>query len=169
MESIVIRQAETSDIGGLLRLAEASGAQHENGYFERCLDEQHKGKRIILVADKGGMVAGYVQLIWSPGYAPFKRLDIPEIQDLNVLPSERRCGVGRRLVESCEEAIRKSGKAAAGIAVGLDPSFGAAQRLYIKMGYVPDGAGACYDDVPVRAGDMRPFDGQMTLKLLKAL
>ena len=162
-----IRQAKASDIEGLHRIAAAMGATHEPGYFERCLAEQAEMKRIILVAENTADLTGYVQLIWQPLYPPFRRLDIPEIQDLNVIPVARRQGLGEKLVDTCEDLARAAGKAAIGIGVGLYPRYGAAQRLYIRKGYMPDGAGVCYDDVPVKAGDLRAVDDLLTLKLVK--
>ena len=53
--------------------------------------------------------------------------------------------------------------------MGLHSSYGAAQRLYIRMGYVPDGAGVFYDNEPVGFGKMRPLDDNYTLKMTKAL
>lgn len=169
MDTSFIRQATAADLAGLLRIAADVGAWHEGGYFERCLSEQQTEKRVILVAESGDALMGYAQLVWSPEYPPFKRLGIPEIQDLNVVPLVRRQGLGGRLVAACEELVRMSCKQEIGIAVGLDSSFGAAQRLYVKKGYVPDGAGVCYDDVPSRAGELRPVDGQLTLKFIKTL
>ena len=37
----------------------------------------------------------------------------------------------------------------AGIGFGLYADYGAAQRLYIKRGYIPDGRGAHYGTSPV--------------------
>ena len=47
--------------------------------------------------------------------------------------------------------------------------FGAAQRLYCKLGYIPDGNGVTYDREAVRAGDMRAVDDLLCLMMVKAL
>jgi len=169
MRTEQIRQATPSDLDGLTRIAAEMGATHEAKYFERCLAEQQDGKRTVLVAGNPEGLAGYVQLIWQPIYQPFRKLDIPEIQDLNVIPAARRRGLGGRLVEACEELVRQAGKTAVGIGVGLYSRYGAAQRLYVGRGYVPDGAGVCYDDAPVTANEMRAIDDLLTLKLVKEL
>ena len=80
----------------------------------------------------------------------------------------RRQGIGALLVERCEMVARQSGKTDIGISVGLYASYGPAQRLYVQRGYVPDGAGITADDVPVRGGEMRPVDDNLTLKLVKS-
>lgn len=172
-----IRPATAADIEGLYRIAEDMGATNEKNYFERCLAEQQEKKREVLVAEQSGRLIGYVLLVWTPLYATFRRLDIPEIQDLNVIPDARGQGVGGKLVDACEALVRTAGKPDVGISVGLSQRFGAAQRLYVKKGYVPDGAGVCYDDVPVRGDEWRTIlfqhmtspDKLLTLKLVKNL
>lgn len=176
--SVSIRPATVDDIPALYRVAEDMEAKHETHYFERCLSEQGEKKRLIHVAEKNGRLVGYGQLIWVPMYNTFRRLDIPEIQDLNVIPEERGQGIGFMLVTACEEEARLAGKTEMGISVGLNQSYGPAQRLYVKMGYIPDGAGLCCDDVPVRAGEMRllllhrpiaSLDDMLTIKMIKEL
>lgn len=164
-----IRQATENDIALLYDVAAKMSAHHERGYFERCLDEQRQGNRDIYVWAEEGSLTGYIQLIWSPVYAPFRRLDVPEIQDLNVIPAARGQGIGNALVAYCEDAARNAGKADIGLGVGLHSGFGAAQRLYVRRGYMPDGAGIAYDEQGVRAGDMRPIDDLLCLKMIKAL
>lgn len=162
---MIIRKANEQDMNLLRVIAEKMGFTHEQGYFERCLSEQAAGKRVVFIADD----AGYVQLIWQSAYGPFKRLDIPEIQDLNVIPDFRNQGIGGALVGYCEDMARRAGKKAMGLSVGLYARYGAAQRLYVKKGYVPDGAGIVYDDVTVKSGEMRAVDDFLTLKLIKDL
>lgn len=170
MQNFFIRKAEESDLGALAEASRAMKAPQDDSYFRRCLEEQAKGSRDLVIAcrQEGGLL-GYVLLNWQPLYPVFKRLGIPEVQDLNVVPAERRQGIGGLLVEWCEGAVRASGRKEVGIAVGLDARYGAAQRLYVRRGYVPDGAGISYDDVPVAPGEMRPVDDLMTLRLVKSL
>lgn len=172
MKTYNIRKVELFDIDALYNVARKMPAYNEDKYFEKCLAEMQGGKREIFVAssiDDGRDLLGYIQLIWSPLYVPFKRMDIPEIQDLNVIPSARRMGIGADLVETCEQEVLNSGRDTVGIGVGLDASFGSAQRLYIKRGYIPDGLGVCYDEEPVRAGAIKPVDDLFSLKLTKEL
>ncbi len=81
-----LHTATDADLEGLYRIAEDMGAKHERHYFERCLSEQQEKKRVVLMAAQDDRSIGYVQLIWVPLYSTFRRLDIPEIQDLNVIP-----------------------------------------------------------------------------------
>lgn len=164
-----IRPALLNDLSVLQDIAGAMGAHHEKGYFERCLQEQAAGRRHIFIAEAGESPVGYVQLNWRPVYTMFRRLDVPEIQDLNIVPSARRQGFGAQLVEYCEIRAKQNGKSHMGISVGLYAAYGPAQRLYVQRGYVPDGAGIAADDAPVKGGEMRPIDDNLTLKLIKAL
>ncbi len=172
-----IRQASAEDIGALYAVSSAMGAAVEKGYFERCLSEQEAGTRRVFVAEVSGhtsagpghTVAGYVFLNFMPGYSPFRRFGIPEIQDLSVIPTLRQQGIGGRLIDHCVEAARMAGHAELGIGVGLHARFGAAQRLYVGRGFVPDGQGIVYDDEAVSAGELRPVDDLLALKMTKKL
>ena len=143
--------------------------KQEPGYFERCLSEQEDGKRQLYLAYQGDMPVGYVHLIWTPKYLPFVKQAMPEIQDLYVAHDGRQQGAGRALVAHCEEAARQAEKEHIGIGVGLYRDYGAAQRLYVQMGYVPDGAGIVYDNEQVSPGEMRAVDDFLCLKLVKSL
>jgi GNAT superfamily N-acetyltransferase len=172
-----IQTATADDIINLYRIAEDMQAKHESNYFERCVAEQAEEKRVVLIATQGGRAIGYVQLVWSPLYATFRRLGIPEVQDLNVIPEVRGQGIGGALVDACEKLVREAGKPDIGISVGLDQSFGPAQRLYVKKGYIPDGTGVCCDEIPVRKGELRTtllrhpisLDNLLTIKMVKSL
>lgn len=164
-----IRAALLTDIAVLDGIAEAMGAHHEKGYFARCLQEQTAGRRLVFIAEHEDRPVGYVQLNWRPVYAMFRRLDLPEIQDLNIIPAARRQGFGAQLVEYCEMLARQNGKTHMGISVGLYAAYGPAQRLYVQRGYVPDGAGVAVDDEPLKGGEVRAIDDALTLKLIKVL
>lgn len=164
-ENLQIKTAKDDDLQSLVGIAPENGAD----YFVRCLQEQAAGHRLILLAWLGQSLTGYVFLNRQPRYQPFRRLGIPEIQDLFVIPGCRRQGIGAALVAACEQRARQEGAEQMGIAVGLHAGFGAAQRLYVRMGYVPDGGGVTYDREAVRSGDMRPVDDDLTLMLIKDL
>jgi ribosomal protein S18 acetylase RimI-like enzyme len=163
MVTIDIRIAEEKDIPALQGFYKSIG-HTEEGYFSRCLQEQASGSRKIFIAQKDNMIVGYVQLNFAPRYALYKKLDIPEIQDLNVAPAHRRQGIGRALVEYCEKQCESE---QVGISVGLTKDYGAAQRLYMAMGYVADGMGVTYDREPVSKGQMYSVDDDLCLMMVK--
>ena len=168
MNGFTIQTAGFAAIPSLVRMYHALGGRPA-GYAERCLGEQQEGRRQVFVLAQDGRDIGMAMLNWQPLYAPFRRLGIPEIQDLAILPEARRQGAGAALVAYCEDAARARGGTDIGIAVGLTADFGAAQRLYARLGYFPDGFGVTYDRETVTQGAMRPVDENLCLMLMKAL
>jgi GNAT superfamily N-acetyltransferase len=136
--------------------------------YERYLMEQSLGLRHVYVAFVKGDFAGYLTIYWHSLYEPFRKENIPEIVDFNVLPKFRRQGIGTQLLDKAENEIAKV-SSVAGIGVGLTPDYGAAQRLYVLRGYVPDGRGLHYRDHYTKYGEKITIDDNMTLYLTKKL
>ena len=136
--------------------------------YERYLSEQQQGIRTVFVAFVGEAFAGYVTIVWSLACPPFRAGRIPEIHDFNVLPHFRRQGIGTSLMDQAEQRVsERSG--VVGIGVGVSSDYGAAQRLYVLRGYVPDGKGLMYDGCPVRQGDEMIVNDGLVLYLTKTL
>ena len=140
--------------------------------FENYAKEVDAGKRLVWVAFYKEEFAGYCTLVWESSYQFFKDQKIPEIMDLNVLPDRRKKGVGSKLLDRAEkEASQKCSYV--GIGVGLyagdDGGYGAAQKLYVKRGYVPDGNGVTYNYEMVIPGKSYRFDDDLVLWLIKKL
>lgn len=161
---IRIRAAQESDKNTLYDLYDRIGKK-DSGYFEECFE---RGST-ILIASWDGKDAGFCILNWSPRYSLYKKLNIPEIQDLNVVPESRRNGIATGLIEYCEELSRQAGKDSIGISVGLTKNYGPAQILYIRMGYVPDGYGVTYDRDGVEPYHSYPLDDNLSLMMIKPL
>jgi GNAT superfamily N-acetyltransferase len=164
-----IRQCESGDISDLNQFVNIAQHPIEKQYFETSFKEQTDNKRIVFLAFIDGVLAGYVHLNFHPLYAPFARLNIPEIQDLFVSPDYRRQGIGEHLILVSEKAAKEHGAESIGIGVGVTGDFGSAQRLYIRLGYIPDGAGVVFDRQKVQSGDIRPIDDRLCLMTLKSL
>jgi len=146
------------------------GDYKDLGYYERSLERQEKGElEIIAALTREKELVGYCIYNRKPKYAYFKTLELPEIQDLNVLPQFRRKGFGRAVILFCEELARAEKHKEIGIGVGLDQSFGAAQRLYVRLGYMPDGSGISYDRKQIATGEFRPIDDLLCLMMTKVL
>jgi len=111
----------------------------------------------------------YGSLVWSPAYNPFRELRIPEIQDLVVAQDRRRQGIATRLIAAFEDRARSRCSAQIGLGVGLYADYGAAQRLYVKLGYVPDGRGITSHVKPVLGGSNIKVDDDLVLWLVKSL
>jgi hypothetical protein len=69
-------------------------------------------------------------------------------------------------MDAAEEVIAARSPAA-GIGVGLYADYGAAQRLYVKRGYIPDGRGASWRDRPVLGGETVVADDDLALYFTK--
>ena len=161
---IDIRQASESDIPALYDLYAQIG-QKDEGYFEALFEKDC----VILMAFKNKTAVAFGILNFEPKYNLYKKLDIPEIQDLNVMPDAREQGVATALVEAFENLARDQGLESIGISVGLTKDYGPAQRLYCKLGYIPDGCGITYDREGVKYGVPYPADDDLCLMMVKDL
>ena len=166
--TLTIRHLQAHDIEPMAAAFAALGWNKPASQYERYLAEQEAGERIVLVALMDDVFAGYVTINWQSDYPHFRAENIPEIQDLAVLPMYRRQGVATQLVDACETIMRERSKVA-GIGVGLYADYGPAQRMYVKRGYVPDGNGVTYLDSYVVPGESVPVDDDLVLFLIKQL
>jgi GNAT superfamily N-acetyltransferase len=136
--------------------------------YRLYLEEEEAGTRTCLVATVDGEFAGYVTVNWRPTYRGFAELEIPEIQDLNVLPAFRRRGIASRLLDLAEgRAARRC--SVVGVGVGLHAGYNAAQRLYGLRGYIPDGRGVTYRDQYVGQYVQVMLDDDLVMHLTKDL
>jgi GNAT superfamily N-acetyltransferase len=136
--------------------------------YERYLEEQARRERDVLVARCANTFAGYLTIVWLSTYPPFLEAGIPEIVDLNVLPHRRRRGIASRLLDVAERRIGERSPIA-GIGVGMDRDYGAAQRLYVKRGYVPDGRGLTHQRRPLAWGETITVDDDLVLFFTRSL
>ena len=139
-----------------------------DGYFEACCEAQARGELVLLVARTGEQLHGYLKVVWRPDYPPFRDGNIPEIQDLNVVPASRRQGVATRLMDAAERLVAERSPVI-GIGFGLHPGYGAAQRMYVLRGYVPDAQPLTYEDKFVTEGQQVRLDDALVLHLTKHL
>ena len=112
---------------------------------------------------------GYVTLLWRSHYPPFAEAKIPEISDMVVAEGWRRRGIGEALIGACERRAAAAGYRTMGIGVGLYADYGAAQRLYARLGYRPDGRGVYHGDAPATPGLSYRLDDELVLFLTKPL
>jgi|TARA_R110002126_G_scaffold13118_2_gene56371 GNAT superfamily N-acetyltransferase len=137
--------------------------------WERVFQAVENGEREVFVLVAGCEIYGYATLNYAPKYALYKRLNIPEIQDVYITPKQRRQGYAHKLIDYCELRAKEKGAAQIGISVSVSPEFGIAQQIYIARGYNVDGNGVAYDRNPVTAGQQYTVDENLCLMMLKAL
>ena len=164
----VIRMMDESDQETISAAFTAIGWHKPPTIYQRYIAEQEEGRRLAFSAEWHGEFAGYVTLLWVSDYRPFAERHIPEICDLNVLPLHRRKGIGNALLDRAESAASARSRVV-GLGVGLYADYGAAQRIYVRRGYLPDGRGIMYRNHPVEPGATIPINDDATLMLTRVL
>lgn len=168
MANAIIRLLEPDDIQTIASAFGAIGWNKPASEYQRYLADQQRGERVVLVAVQNDVFAGYLTIVWTSGYAPFRDAGIPEIVDFNVIPQLRRRGIGSQLLDVAEQRIADR-SAVAGIGVGLSKDYGAAQRLYVQRGYIPDGQGLISHGRPVAVGEVVTVDDGLIVCFTKSL
>ncbi|ULL13753.1 GNAT family N-acetyltransferase [Paenibacillus sp. H1-7] len=163
---IEIRRMTSDDIDMVYRVFNEFEIRKPRDYVARCWDENERDIRTTLLAFYDGAFAGSLHLLVTSHYPPFTEQGIPEINDFNVIPPLRKKGIGSTLMEAVEQlALDRYG--IVGIGVGLYDSYGSAQRMYVKRGYIPDGRGVMYNQQPVVPGSEVRADDDLNLYFTK--
>lgn len=128
--SAAIRPATAADVAAVLAVwAEARSAAartpDDPAVVERLLE---RDPGALLVAESGGVVVGALVAGWDGWRGNVYRLA--------VLPSHRRQGIGRRLVEAGHDRLRELGAGRVTALVGGEE--GAAHGLWRALGYQRD-------------------------------
>lgn len=111
--------------------------------YEVYYREQEEKKRKVFIAEYDGAVSGLCTLVMNPTEGPWACMGYPEIVDLTVFFHVHNKGIGNKLLDIAEQEAAK-GSDTVYLAVGLHSGNGAAQRIYVKRGYIPDGSGVWY-------------------------
>lgn len=164
----LIRLLESEDIPQITKAFQGLGWGKPASQYEHYLMEQVLEIRDVYVAFIEEQFVGYLTICWTSSYEPFRKEKIPEIVDFNVLPQFRRQGIGMQLMDKAESEIAKVSPVA-GIGVGMTPDYGAAQRLYVLRGYIPDGRGLNYRGHFIKYGEEITVDDNIALYLTKEL
>jgi ribosomal protein S18 acetylase RimI-like enzyme len=165
---LTIRELAEADSPVIARAFAAQGWLKPEEQYRRYYAQSLRGERVALVAEDEAGFAGYVTIEWISGHPPFREAAIPEIVDFNVLIRCRRHRLGTALMDEAERRIAER-SAVAGIGVGLDGDYGAAQILYVRRGYVPDGRGVWQAGRYLRYGDSATVNDDLVLYFTKQL
>jgi GNAT superfamily N-acetyltransferase len=170
--TITIRELRPEDISEVAAAFAKLGWDKPASQYEGYLAEQEAGTRTLFFAfdsDNPHQFIGYITIIWEAHYPPdFRARNIPEIADFNVLPDFRRRGIGTQLMDAAESCVAERADIV-GIGVGMTPDYGAAQRLYVKRGYIPDGTGLHSPTGQVQHGESVVVDDGLILYFTKHL
>jgi GNAT superfamily N-acetyltransferase len=134
---VTIRTMQESDLARI----RISFYFQDQDQWKRYYEENLRGERVTLVAIHNDLVAGYANLVWRSEYQPFQFADIPEINNMHVLDVYQKQGIGTALVHTAEQIAAQAGKKTIGIGVVVSEQYAVPQRMYPKLGYVPDGRG----------------------------
>ena len=167
-KDLTIRSMEPEDCQAFAQGFAAQGWNKPLSQFERYLEEQTGGLRQVLVAVWQGEQAGYATLLPKAPAGAFAGKDWPEVCDFNVLEKFQRRGIGSRILQVAEELAGQVSHTVC-LGVGLHRGYGAAQRLYVKRGYVPDGTGVWYRDKQMEPYGPCAADDDLVLYLSKKL
>jgi len=163
---LVIRTFRSGDLDDL---AEAFASWPKpRTLFETYDKRVAAGELDLVVAAVNAKLTGFLIIEPRSPYPPFAAAGIPEIADFNVLPHERRHGVGTALMDEAERRVAQR-SAVVGLGVGLYTDYGPAQRIYVRRGYLPDGAGVVLHGASVSPGATIRLNDDPVLMLTKQL
>ncbi|MCB1107551.1 MAG: GNAT family N-acetyltransferase [Chlamydiia bacterium] len=171
-ESFLIRPMQSST--DLLRIISRfsfpwSTPAKTQAIWETYHQEQEEGVRTIFVIEKQNEILGYGSLLRKSENPTFNRLNIPEVNAIWIDETCRRQGLGKALIQSIENFAFEEGYHKIGIGVGLYRDYGPAQRLYFRLGYIPDGSGITYKGLSTKPGQSYLLDDDLLLWLVKSL
>lgn len=158
-----------NDINEIVTAFKNIGWHKPTSTYSAYLKEQAKGIRSIWIAKMNQKFCAYVTLKWKAEYPFFYKNNIPEIIDLNVLPNFRKKGIGTQLLLKCEQAAKDRGHPEIGLGVGMTRDYGEAQRLYSRLGFLPDGRGLHSKCKEVEYGNSVTLDDDLVLYFTKKL
>ena len=169
-QDILIRNMQASDAPIITEEEIAQGWHQTVEKYEMILRDQAEGKCISLVAEYQSQVAGYINVYWdwTITAGAFAGKGYPEIVDFGVLEKFRRRGIGSKLMDAAEQIAREKSDTVC-LGVGLYESYGSAQRMYVKRGYIPDGSGIWYADKPCEPYGTYDVDDSLVLFFSKKL
>ncbi|MBI3258796.1 MAG: GNAT family N-acetyltransferase [Ignavibacteriae bacterium] len=123
--------------------------------------EQQAGTHTVALLEEGDEILGYGSLLRRSECPYFASSNIPEVHALWIDESHRRQGLRKALVQWIESLAIEEGYKQIGIGVGLYRDYGPAQKLYFRLGYIPEGSGITYKGQPTTPGQMYPLDDDL--------
>ncbi|MBU6246722.1 MAG: GNAT family N-acetyltransferase [Xanthomonadaceae bacterium] len=137
--TLSVRNADLDDLDHLAPLLDAYrqfyGQPSDPARARDFLAERlARGESLVLLAERDGEAAGFTQLY--PLFSSVRLVRTWLLNDLFVVPSARRGGVARALLQAAAEQARARGAASVSLSTALDNA--PAQALYESLGWVRD-------------------------------
>ena len=169
INDILIRDMVESDPEIITHEEHLQGWTHQKKEkYEQRLKDVADNKCVALVAEYKGEVAGYFNVYPNTMCSSFGGQGFPELIDLGVFKKYRNHGIGNILMQVAEDIAKKYADTVI-IGVGLHRDYGAAQRMYVKRGYVPDGSGIWWQGKPLEPYADLKNDDEAALYMAKKL
>jgi GNAT superfamily N-acetyltransferase len=128
------RLCHVKDIVIVVRQLQRNEVEYVDGHLPlNRLDESSGGHSTYLIAWEDERPVGHVHLAWQKTH-----LEIPEIQDVYVVPARRRHGIATLLTRAAEDEVRSHGWSSISLSVSQDGNP-VARSLYERLGYVDAG------------------------------
>ena len=167
MGNMQIRKMTLDDIPFICR-AENDESESNVSYLKNHMDNQENNKCVAFIAFYDDQIAGHAFLYYDCKWGGLGNRGLPGVADLVVYEPYRRKGIATALMDAAEREARKV-HSRIYLEVCLNSDYGPAQRLYIKRGYVPDGAGVYYEGKVLGLNEACRNDDELTLCLVKEL
>jgi ribosomal protein S18 acetylase RimI-like enzyme len=164
--SISIRKLCSEDCKIISESFSDIGWNKPESIYQQYLVEQNEALRYCFIAEKNNQFVGYVTLSIKSKYEYFRRNNIIEISDLNVLPKFRNQAIATALIKKCENHAYKI-DARIGLGVGLTRDYANAINLYLKIGYKFDGNGIAYKGRTLKYQESAVIDDDLNMYLIK--
>lgn len=142
-DNLIIRNMDGTDARVFTDEFTAQGWHPGIASYLSRLKDKSDGKCVALTAVFEGCPAGYIYVYLHANKGPFKEKAWPIIIDFNVLKKYQRRGIGSKLMDVAEQIASRYADYVC-LGVGVCDSYGTAQRMYVKRGYIPDGSGVWY-------------------------
>jgi GNAT superfamily N-acetyltransferase len=161
----VIQPDEIAEVKREVKVAFFSG---DEATIDAHFEDHENGASTTILAYETERLVGIVTIRWYSHNPAFRAQNIPLIQNIEIRFEDRGRGLGNQMLERAEQeiALRSS---VAGLVVGISAEYGAAQHLYAKRGYLPDGRGVCRGHTPLQIGESVIVDHDLLLWLKKRL
>jgi ribosomal protein S18 acetylase RimI-like enzyme len=168
---LILQTLREEDLAGIIKKFTFpwTSLQATQEKWERYYAEQQTNIRTVCITKIDDEFVGYGSLLNDTEYLEFKNLGIPEINDVWISEEYRGNGFGKKMIQYLEAIAQKQDHKQVGIGVGLYKDYGFAQKLYVRMGYIPDGNGATYKYQSVIPGDTYPVDDDLIIWFKKDL
>ena len=166
-QNLIIRNMTLDDIKYICE-ADRDTSEENIKYLQNQIESQDEKRSQALLALYNGKIAGYAFLFYKLKWGGLGYMELPGIADLMVFKEYRRRGIASKLMDVAEKLANKYSDKIY-LEVCLNSDYGAAQRMYIKRGYVPDGQGVYYESKVCPVDAQCKNDDELTLCLVKEL